>query len=110
MKRKSSVEKGHTTNKNKEPPPEMVSRIKRKKWYELKKFAKAGIALGLFLGGALVTFALTAYFTTGELILNPTPTHIFEIKMDGGEQPGSIGPGKSFTTNPTIENNTCMFF
>ena len=70
----------------------------------MKNFAKAGIALGLFLGGALVTYALTQYFTTGEFIYTPTPDHYFEIVVSGGEQPGSIGPGKSFTTQPTIEN------
>lgn len=78
---------------------------KRKKWYELKrKVINAGVAVGLFLGAALITYALTTYFTTGEFILTPTPEHFFEIKVSGGDQPGEIGPGDSFSTNPIIEN------
>lgn len=97
------MEKGHTS---KDVVRRKGRKNKRKKWYELKKkFLSAGVALGLFLGGALVTYALTSFFTKGEITLNPTPTHIFEIKMDAGDQPGEIGPGDSFSTNPIIEND-----
>lgn len=70
----------------------------------MKNIAKAGMALGLFLGAALVTYALTSFFTKKDFFLTPQKKPIFEIVVSGGNQPGEIGPGDSFSTNPIIEN------
>lgn len=71
----------------------------------MKNIAKAGIALGLFLGAALVTYALTSFFTKKDFFLTPQKKPIFEIVVSGGEQPGEIGPGDSFSTSPTVYND-----
>lgn len=63
------------------------------------------MALGLFLGAALVTYALTSFFTKKDFFLTPQKKPIFEIVVSGGEQPGSIGPGDSFPTSPTVYND-----
>ena len=71
----------------------------------MKNIAKAGMALGLFLGAALITYALTSFFTKEDFFLTPQKKPIFEIKVSGGDQPGFIGPGDSFSTSPTVYNN-----
>ena len=71
----------------------------------MKNIAKAGMALGLFLGAALVTYALTSFFTKKEIFLTPQKKPIFEIVVTGGDQPGEIGPGDSFSTSPTVYND-----
>lgn len=71
----------------------------------MKNIAKAGMALGLFLGAALVTYALTSFFTKKDFFLTPQKKPIFEIVVSGGEQPGEIGPGDSFPTSPTVYND-----
>ena len=71
----------------------------------MKNIAKAGMALGLFLGAALVTYALTSFFTKKEIFLAPQKKPIFEIEVSGGNQPGEIGPGDSFPTSPTVYND-----
>lgn len=63
------------------------------------------MAVGLFLGAALVTYALTSFFTRAEVVLFPEKKSFFEIVVSGGDQPGEIGPGDSFSTSPTVYNN-----
>lgn len=71
----------------------------------MKNIAKAGMALGLFLGAVLVTYALTSFFTKKDFFLTPQKKPIFEIVVSGGDQPGEIGPGDSFPTSPTVYND-----
>lgn len=71
----------------------------------MKNIAKAGMAVGLFLGATLITYALTSFFTKKDFFLTPQKKPIFEIVVSGGEQPGEIGPGDSFPTSPTVYND-----
>lgn len=63
------------------------------------------MAVGLFLGAALVTYALTSFFTRAEVVLFPEKKSFFEIVVSGGDQPGEIGPGDSFSTSPVVYND-----
>lgn len=63
------------------------------------------MAVGLFLGAALITYALTSFFTKKEIFLAPQKKPIFEIEVSAGNQPGEIGPGDSFPTSPTVYND-----
>lgn len=71
----------------------------------MKNIAKAGMAVGLFLGATLITYALTSFFTKKDFFLTPQKKPIFEIVVSGGEQPGEISPGDSFPTSPTVYND-----
>lgn len=63
------------------------------------------MAVGLFLGAALVTYALTSFFTRAEVVLSPEKKSFFEIEVRDCGTPGLIGPGESFETSPTVYNN-----
>lgn len=63
------------------------------------------MAVGLFLGAALVTYALTSFFTRAEVVLFPEKKSFFEIEVRDCGTPGLIGPGESFETSPTVYNN-----
>lgn len=69
------------------------------------KALKVGSIIGAFLGGTIIAYAITSYFTTGELRLEPTPKHYFEININDENTPGEIGPGDSFSTSPVVHND-----
>lgn len=64
-----------------------------------------GIGIELFLGGAIIAYALKVLFTISMFSVISTPEQYFEIKVDGEEQPGSVGPGKFFDISPTVYNH-----
>lgn len=63
------------------------------------------MALGLFLGGALVAYAAAVLFYKAEVVLSPEKKSFFEIEVRDCGTPGLIGPGESFETSPTVYNN-----
>ena len=70
-----------------------------------KKAINAGMIVGLFLGAALVAYAVTnLFFTQNERSTFKKKT-IFQFVLSTGEMSGEIGPGDSFSTSPVVYNN-----
>ena len=70
-----------------------------------KKAAKAGIACGIFLGAAIVAYAITNLFVTKSEKSNFTKKQIFQFDLNTGLNSGEVGPGDSFPANPVIYND-----
>ena len=69
------------------------------------KVTKAGIAVGIFLGVAIVAYAITNLFVSKSVTTSFTKKQVFQYDFNTGLNGGEIGPGDSFSTNPTIYND-----
>ena len=70
-----------------------------------KIVAKAGMAVGIFLGLAFVAYAITNLFFSKSVTTSFTPKEIFQFDFNIGLSSGEIGPGDSFSVNPVIYND-----
>ena len=71
----------------------------------IKKVIKAGIAVGIFLGVAIVAYAITNLFSMKSYTTSFTPKQIFQFDFNTGLNGGEVGPGDSFSVNPVIYND-----
>ena len=69
------------------------------------KVAKAGMAVGIFLGAAIVAYASTNLFSMKSYTTSFTPKQIFQFDFNTGLNGGEVGPGDSFSVNPVISND-----
>ena len=69
------------------------------------KVAKAGMAVGIFLGVAIVAYAITNLFVSKSVTTSFTKKQIFQFDFNTGLNGGEIGPGDSFSVNPVIYND-----
>ena len=69
------------------------------------KVAKAGMAVGIFLGVAIVAYAITNLFSMKSYTTSFTPKQIFQFDFNTGLNGGEVGPGDSFSVNPVIYND-----
>lgn len=70
-----------------------------------------GAMIGIFLGGMIVAFAISNYFTSKSFNVDVDPNRRFEIDLTGQVTPAAMGPGDSMSIAPTIKNtgNTKMY-
>ena len=71
----------------------------------MKRIAKAGMAVGILFGSALVAYAITSLLFTQSQTSSFQKKTIFRFNLSTGLTSGEIGPGDSFSTSPTIEND-----
>ena len=69
------------------------------------KVTKAGIAVGIFFGVAIVAYAITNLFSMKSYTSSFTPKQVFQFDFNTGLNGGEIGPGDSFSVNPFIYND-----
>ena len=69
------------------------------------KVAKAGMAVGIFLGVAIVTYAIMNLFVSKSVTTSFTKKQIFRVDFNTGLNGGEVGPGDSFSVNPVIYND-----
>ena len=69
------------------------------------KVATAGMAVGIFLGAAIVAYASTNLFSMKSYTTSFTPKQIFQFDFNTGLNGGEVGPGDSFSVNPVIYND-----
>ena len=70
-----------------------------------KVVAKLGMAVGIFLGVAIVAYAITNLFSMKSYTSSFTPKQIFQFDFNTGLNGGEIGPGDSFSVSPVIYND-----
>lgn len=70
-----------------------------------KIVAKVGMAVGIFLGAAIVSYAITNLFSMKSYTSSFTPKQIFQFDFNTGLNGGEVGPGDSFSVNPFIYND-----
>ena len=70
-----------------------------------KIVAKTGMAVGIFLGVAIVAYAITNLFSMKSYTSSFTPKQVFQFDFNTGLNGGEIGPGDSFSVNPFIYND-----
>ena len=70
-----------------------------------KIVAKVGMAVGIFLGAAFVSYAITNLFSMKSYTSSFTPKQVFQFDFNTGLNGGEIGPGDSFSVNPFIYND-----
>ena len=71
----------------------------------MKRIAKAGMAVGILFGSALVAYAITSLLFTQSQTSSFQKKTIFRFNLSTGLTSGEIGPGDSFSTSPTIDND-----
>ena len=71
----------------------------------INKVIKAGIAVGIFLGVAIVAYAITNLFFMKSYTTSFTPKQIFQFDFNTGLNGGVVGPGDFFSVNPVIYND-----
>lgn len=69
-----------------------------------QKAASIGIILGIFLGTALIAYAISSYVTHGSFSVNNPKKHIFTIDLTGQVTAEALGPGDTQSIAPKIEN------
>lgn len=89
--------------RKKKSTPQQVWR--RRNDFMNKIVAKAGMAVGIFLGVAIVAYAITNLFFSKSVTTSFTPKEIFQFDFNIGLSSGEIGPGDSFSVNPVIYND-----
>ena len=70
-----------------------------------KIVAKVGMAVGIFLVAAIVSYAITNLFSMKSYTSSFTPKQIFQFDLNTGLNSGEVGPGDSFPANPVIYND-----
>ena len=71
----------------------------------MKRIAKAGMAVGILFGSALVAYAITSLLFTQSQTSSFQKKTIFRFNLSTGLTSGEIGPGDSFSTSPLIYND-----
>ena len=71
----------------------------------MKKYVKAGLAVGMFFASAIVAYAVASLFFTRNETSDFSKKTIFQFNLSTGLTSGELGPGDSFSTSPTIEND-----
>ena len=66
----------------------------------MKRIAKAGMAVGILFGSALVAYAITSLLFTQSQTSSFQKKTIFRFNLSTGLTSGEIGPGDSFSTSP----------
>ena len=69
------------------------------------KVAKAGMAVGIFLGVAIVTYAIMNLFVSKSVTTSFTKKQIFRFDFNTGLNGGEVGLGDSFSVNSFIYND-----
>ena len=75
---------------------------RRRSDFTNKIVAKTGMAVGIFLGVAIVAYAITNLFSMKSYTSSFTPKQIFQFDFNTGLNGGEIGPGDSFSVSPVI--------
>ena len=75
----------------------------------INKVTKAGIAVGVFLGVAIVAYALTNLFFMKSVSISFTKKQIFQFNLTTGLNSAEVGPGDSFSVNPVIYNDATEY-
>lgn len=70
-----------------------------------KKLTSLGIAVGCFLGAAIIAYAISTLFFTKSSPIPVPRTTIFQFDLSTGANPGETGPGDSFAVSPTVYND-----
>ena len=78
---------------------------RRRSDFTNKIVAKTGMAVGIFLGVAIVAYAITNLFSMKSYTSSFTPKQIFQFDFNTGLNGGEIGPGDSFSVSPVIYND-----
>lgn len=78
---------------------------RRRSDFTNKIVAKTGMAVGIFLGVAIVAYAITNLFSMKSYTSSFTPKQIFQFDFNTGLNGGEIGPGDSFSVRPVIYND-----
>ena len=63
------------------------------------------MAVGIFLGVAIVTYAIMNLFVSKSVTTSFTKKQIFRFDFNTGLNGGEVGPGDSFSVNPVIYND-----
>ena len=63
------------------------------------------MAVGIFLGVAIVAYAITNLFSMKSYTSSFTPKQIFQFDFNTGLNGGVVGPGDFFSVNPVIYND-----
>ena len=63
------------------------------------------MAVGILFGSALVAYAITSLLFTQSQTSSFQKKTIFRFNLSTGLTSGEIGPGDSFSTSPTIDND-----
>ena len=71
----------------------------------MKRIAKAGMAVGILFGSALVAYAITSLLFTQSQTSSFQKKTIFRFNLSTGLTSGELGPGDSFSTSPLIYND-----
>ena len=71
----------------------------------MKRIAKAGMAVGILFGSALVAYAITSLLFTQSQTSSFQKKTIFRFNLSTGLTRAEIGPGDSFSTSPLIYND-----
>ena len=71
----------------------------------MKRIAKAGMAVGILFGSALVAYAITSLLFTQSQTSSFQKKTIFRFNLSTGLTSAEIGPGDSFSTSPLIYND-----
>ena len=71
----------------------------------MKKYVKAGLAVGMFFASAIVAYAVASLFFTRNETSDFSKKTIFQFNLSTGLTSAEIGPGDSFSTSPLIYND-----
>ena len=66
---------------------------------------KVDMAVGIFLGVAIVTYAIMNLFVSKSVTTSFTKKQIFRFDFNTGLNGGVVGPGDFFSVNPVIYND-----
>ena len=69
-----------------------------------KRAVKYGTAIGLFLGAAILAFAISSYFSSKNFEIDNTIGHVFSVNLTGQVAGTEITPGSEQTVNPVMTN------
>ena len=89
--------------RKKKSTPQQVWR--RRSDFLNKIVAKAGMAVGIFLGAVVVAYAITNLFFMKSVSTSFTKKQIFQFNLNTGLNSAEVGPGDSFPVNPVIYND-----
>ena len=73
--------------------------------FETSIVPKVDMTVGIFLGVAIVTYAIMNLFVSKSVTTSFTKKQIFQFDFNTGLNGGAIGPGDSFSVDPFIYND-----